>query len=327
MDKETKITLATGFALILLALCALPAFGETKAAPPVNVAMVNGTAITKKAFDQEVRALRARMARQGQLLDDSQLKALKPRILDQLIGSELLYQEAKKDGMKVPSKEVNAYMDRIKKRFPSEADFQRGLSQMHTTESELSDKVKRSLMIQKLIKKNLLKGVSISDAEAKAFYDSHPKFFFAPEMVKASHILIKVSPTASKAEKAAALKKIKEIQAKAKKGADFAELAKTYSQDPSASRGGDLGYFTKRQMVKPFADAAFALAPGQMSGIVKTQYGYHLIKVMDKKAGGPIPFETAKDRIKENLMREKSGKIISQHIKELMKTAKIQKFI
>lgn len=327
MNKGIKTTLMTGFAVILLSMCALTAFGGTKAAKPENVAMVNGKAIPKKVFDRQMMALQARMAEQGQQVEPSQLKAMKQHVLNQLIDGELLYQEAKAKGMAVSEKEIAAYIASIKKRFPSEADFKKGLARMHTSESEMKDEVGKSLVIQKFIKTDLLKGITIDDAAAKAFYDSHPQYFKAPEMVKASHILIKVSPTASKAEKDAALKKIKEIEAKAKKGADFAELAKTYSEGPSASRGGDLGYFRRGQMVKPFEDAAFALAPGQMSGIVKTQFGYHLIKVLAKKPGGQIAFETAKDRIKETLLREKSGDIVAQHVKELVKKAKIEKFI
>jgi peptidyl-prolyl cis-trans isomerase C len=325
MNKRN--TLTTGFAVIFLIMCALPALGESKAAAPDKVAMVNGIAIPKKVFDRQMLVFQARMAEQGQKPDAAQLENMKKHVLDQLIGGELLYQEAKKDGISVSTDEVNAYVANIKKRFPSEADFKQGLARMHTNEKEMLDEVGKSLVIQEFIKKHLLKGITIDDAEAKAFYDSHPQFFKEPEMVKARHILIKVSPTASQAEKDAAMKKIKDIEEKAKKGADFAELAKKYSEGPSAPSGGELGFFRRGQMVKPFEDAAFKLEPGQMSGIVKTQFGYHLIKVTAKKPAGTVSFEKAKDRIKENLLQRQSGQIVEEHVKKLAKTAKIEKFI
>jgi peptidyl-prolyl cis-trans isomerase C len=128
-------------------------------------------------------------------------------------------------------------------------------------------------------------------------------------------------------QKAAARKKIESVQQKVKKGEDFATLAKTYSEGPSGPRGGDLGYFKRGQMVKPFEEAAFRLKPNETSEIVETQFGYHLIKVNDKKPAKTMTYAEVKDRLNEHLKKQKSDSEANAYIKTLRKDAKIEKFL
>jgi peptidyl-prolyl cis-trans isomerase C len=149
--------------------------------------------------------------------------------------------------------------------------------------------------------------------------------FKQPEQVKASHILIKVTPDADDAQKATARKKIEEIQQKLKNGGDFAALAKEYSEGPSGARGGDLGFFRHGQMVKPFENAAFGLEPGQVSDVVTTRFGYHLIKVTEKKPAKTLAYSEVKDKIGERLKQQKIEKQAGEYIDGLKKDAKIEK--
>jgi len=144
--------------------------------------------------------------------------------------------------------------------------------------------------------------------------------------VKASHILIKVEPKATESEKEDALKKIRDVQKKQIKGDDFAKLAKEYSQGPSNAKGGDLGYFKRGQMVPAFEEVAFKLKPGEVSDIVKTRFGYHLIKVVDKKPESTVPYEEIKDRLGQYLKQEKVQKEIKQLVEKLRKDAKVEMF-
>ena len=146
------------------------------------------------------------------------------------------------------------------------------------------------------------------------------------QKLKASHILIKVKPDASEAEKAEAMKKIKAAQEKLKKGDDFAEVAKASSEGPTATKGGDLGYFGRGQMVGPFEETAFSLEPGKVSDVVKTQFGYHIIKAVDKKPETTIPFETVKPRIEQYLKQEEVQKEVKKYIDNLRKEAKVEIF-
>lgn len=139
-----------------------------------------------------------------------------------------------------------------------------------------------------------LDSVDASDAEVKAYYDAHVDEYTHPEQVHARHILFKMDPNADDAFKTEVRKKAEEVLAKVKAGEDFAALAKQYSEDTSAETGGDLGTFDRGKMVKPFEDAAFALAPGQTSEIVESPFGLHIIKVESKDEAGTKPLDAVR---------------------------------
>ena len=127
-------------------------------------------------------------------------------------------------------------------------------------------------------------------------------------------------------KKAAARKKIEEVQEKIKAGEDFAQLAKTYSQGPSSTQEGDLGYFDRPKMVKPFSDAAFRLQPGEISPIVETRFGYHIIKVVDRKPETKLAYEDIKPRLVESLKKKKMQEAIAQYINKIKSGASIKRF-
>ena len=139
--------------------------------------------------------------------------------------------------------------------------------------------------------------------------------------------MIKVESDATDLQKAQARIEIAKIQQKLKDGQDFATLAREHSQGPSAKNGGDLGYFGRGQMVKPFEDAAFALKPGQVSEIVETQFGYHLIKVVDKQPERIMAYAEVKDRLNQHLKTQRIDQEAKKYIDTLKKDAKIEKFI
>jgi len=300
---------------------------KTAAAEEKKAAIVNGSVITQRAFDQEVTVLRAQIEQSGQKIEDKQIDEFKKHVMNQLVSTELLYQDSKEKGIKISDEQLATYLADVMKRFPSEEEFKKGLSEMNMTEAEMKIKLRKSLAIQELVTKHVALETEVTDDEAKAFYDMRQELFQVPESVKASHILIKVATGATQPEKEAAMTKIKELQEKVKNGEDFAELAKKNSECPSAPNGGDLGFFSKGQMVKPFEDAAFALAPGDVSDIVETQFGYHLIKAVERKKNDVIAFDTAKEKIKKNLSKEKTKQKIDAHIDVLMAKAKIERFI
>lgn len=321
------------YAFIVLSVCSiisifsLPVLGQDAVPASENVATVNGAAITKKAYDQEYQIILSQMQQRGQRVGDDQLASFRNQVLDQLIGSELLFQESQQKGVAISEEKLTQQMADIKKKFPSQAEFDEGLADMGMTETDMKAKIKKSMAIQELITKHLTKDTAVSDDDAKSFYKERAELFQSPEKIRASHILIKSAPDAAPADKAAAMKKIKEIQGKMKKGEDFAELAKKNSECPSAQNGGDLDFFGRGQMVKPFEEAVFALAPGQTSDIVETQFGFHLIKMTEKKSAETVPFEKAKDKIKEHLSMNKTREAIDQHINQLKASAKIEKFM
>lgn len=291
------------------------------------IAVVNGTIITQGELDRVLDYELRRAAQSGQQIPDAQMPKIENSILDSLIVGELLFQESKKQGIQVKPETVTQQLTIVKQRFPSEAEFKKALDENKLTESKIKADIKRDMAIQQLLDKEVDQKVQITDEENKTFYDTNPQLFQQPERVKASHILIKVDEGATEEKKVEARKKIKEVQQKVQKGEDFAELAKTYSEGPSAPKGGDLGLFGRGQMVKPFEDAAFSMEPNETSDIVETKFGYHLIKVVDKQPAKKIAYADVKDRINKHLKDQKLRTERQLYFDKLKKDAKIEKFL
>ena len=163
--------------------------------------------------------------------------------------------------------------------------------------------------------------IEVSDDEIRNYYEQNRYRFETDERVRASHILF-MTMDKSEAETADVEKKAQEVLAKVKAGQDFAELAKEYSEDPGTKdKGGDLGFVTRGQMTPSFETATFALEPGQTSELVKTEYGYHIIKVVDKEPGGMLPLEEVRDQIVEDLRAERQAMAAQQRNDEVMTKA------
>jgi len=313
--------------ILILVLFSLPAMAADKTPSGEKVAVINGVAITQAHYDKELKVHLDRVSRQGKQISEEQITALKKDVLDGLIEREVLYQESQKAGIKVDEQKVTDQMAGIKKRFPDEEEFKKALASMGLTEEEVRTQIQRGLAIRGLIDQKVANSIVVTDEETKAYYDANPQFFKQPEQVKASHILIKVETTADDATKAAARKKIEDIRKKLTDGGDFAELAKEYSEGPSAPKGGDLGYFRRGQMVKAFDDTVFSMKINEVSGLVETRFGYHLIKVYDKKPEQTLAYADVKDKIAQRLKQEKIEKGAIAYVENLKKDAKIEKFL
>ena len=297
----------------------VPSNGKNTAA-----AVVNGVKIPEKTLEQQLNMIQLRYKSMGMNIPPEKMAALKSKLLSNLVEQEVLYQESRKQGITVNPEAIASELKKIKNKFPSDSEFYAKIKTLGYTEASLKNQIRENLAIQELIDKEILSKIKISPEDEKAYYESHKDKFTKPEQVRARHILIKLAPDASDAEKAEAKKKITEILQKLKKGADFADLAKKYSQGPSSKNGGDLGFFSYRQMVEPFSKAAFALKPGEISGIVKTRFGYHIIKLEEKKPAVVTPFDKAKPALEEQLRREKAGNALDPYIDNLKKNAVIK---
>jgi len=311
---------------VSLVTVAMPIFAAEKKIPDGAVATVNGVTITQDDFDKEMARVRSQFARSGRSLKESQLPDIKNRVLETLVNRELLYQESQNKGVKVEDAEVNQQVDILKKRFPNEDEFKAALLEMKISEAELKSQIRKGIAIQQFVDKDLVQDVKVSQKEVEDFYKNNPDMFKQSEQVKASHILIKVDTKADKSAKDQANKKIKEIQKKLEDGEDFVALAKEYSEGPSNVNGGDLGYFERGRMVKPFEDVAFKLKPGEVSDMVETPFGYHLIKVVDKKPESVVSYENAKERIAQYLEQEKKEKALKRNIEDMRQKAVIKTF-
>jgi peptidyl-prolyl cis-trans isomerase C len=312
---------------IILAWIATPATGGETQTSHNKVAVVNGTVITQEDLDKEMKQFQQQLLSRGRPPSDSELVGIKNEVLENLINLELLYQGAQRNGSILAEADVNKQLQEIKKQFSNEAEFEGVLAKMNISEADLRSKLKKNMAIQQFIDRRFAQKVTISGEETKSYYDSHVDSFKQPEEVKASHILIKIDSQDKESQKAEARKKLKEVQKKLNKGDDFAALAKEFSQCPSSAKGGDLGYFRRGQMVKPFEEAAFALRPGEVSDIVETRFGYHLIKVFDKKPETTMAFKDIKEKLQQYLKKGKVRKQVSAYVEELKGKARVERLL
>ncbi len=314
-------------AIIFMALFAMQGCKKEEAKfPEGTIAAVNGAAITQEDLDVELSMAQQQFADQGQP-DDEQLAEIKKNLFESLITRKVLYLESQKKGVEVDETTIDESLATIKEQFPKENDFKGMLEEMHLTEDLLKAQLREGMAIQKLIDQEIIDNIEVSDKETKDYYDGHTDLFKQPEKIQASHILIKVDPGVDESVKTDALKEIKKLQKELKEGGDFAALAREHSQCPSGARGGDLGYFGRGQMVKPFEDAVFLLKPGEISGIVETDFGYHLIKAGDKKPETITDYKDIKDRLAQYLKQMKTGEEMKEYIEKLKEQAKIERFI
>lgn len=259
------------------------------------------------------------------LAGSAKLGELKKEILQQMIDEKLILKAAKKKSIQIPKVKVDQGVRDIKSRFPSEQAFDEEMKKQKMTLDAFRKKVEEQLMMMQVVDAEVRqKVVAPTDEQAKKYYDENKDKMVEPEMVRARHILIKVDAKADETSRAKALQTIQDIKKKIDAGEDFAELAKKFSEDPgSAKKGGDLGPFPRGVMVKEFEDTAFNLNVGKVSDIVKTDYGYHIIRCEERKVEQKKSFDEVKEYIKEFLFRKEMEEKYTAWIDGIRKKAKI----
>ncbi len=326
MQPKQYKSCASIFFIILLAFTATCLFAAETPPPESTLALVNGMAVTEAQLDMEFKRVEKQAQMKGNPIAPSGRKQIRKELLETLINRELMYQESLKKGYVIQPAELDSEFELIKERFAGQKGFQQALTDMNISEKDFKEQVKRGLSIQKLLETELYDKLEVTEEESRSFYDNNPNFFQKPEQVRASHILINVAEDDDEEKKATARQRIEEVREKIEAGDDFANLARTYSEGPSRTQGGDLGYFDRRKMVKPFSDAAFRLKPGETSPIVKTRFGYHIIKVVDRKPEIKLAYENIKPKLFESLKKKKMQDAIGLYINEIKNSASIERF-
>jgi peptidyl-prolyl cis-trans isomerase C len=324
MTRKVSIKVILSMWALLLASTAFLHAGGSKQTSAV--ASVNGVFVPKAYLEREVKRFEEQALNQGRTVDEEQRAELNRQALDTLIDMELLFQESQRRGFLISEERIEEQVSGLRDQFSNEQDYAAALEQIGINREELRVELRRQLAIQDMIDTDIAPATAISEQESVEFYSNNPAFFSNPEQVRARHILILVTAEGTEEEKTAARSRLAEIRARIAAGEDFAELAGQFSEDGSSANGGDLGYFRKDQMVEPFADAAFALKVGELSEIVVTQYGYHLIQVMDRKEESTTPFEEVQPRIFQYLHREKVMVAIEELAAQLRDQAEIEEY-
>jgi peptidyl-prolyl cis-trans isomerase C len=311
------------FIITLMAFISMNGYAQDENPNDKVVAVINAIPLTEGDVQLEIKRIQFQAKTMRQPIDDSMMEAMREKVIQSIINRELLYQESKARGISVDTIEIDVRLDQIKQQLNTGQELEIQLAQMGISMDAFREQVRQATAIQKLLETDIYARTEVSDKEARIFFENNPQFFKKPEEVKASHILIQVKADDDEEKKLAAKQKIETIQEKLTAGEDFAELAKTFSEGPSGANGGDLGYFDRKKMVKPFSDAAFALEPGQISDIVQTRFGYHLIRVIDKKPKSSYAFDNIKPQLVQMLHRRKIQTETKQYLDELQKKAAI----
>mgnify|MGYP004677535541 FL=1 len=317
---------------------------------PNVVIKVNNQNITKSQFDKayEKAAKHSQLAQMGIDIpeDENNLMYLmiKDRVVNDLIVRELLNQELKKRNITVSKKEIEAEHKKMVDKLGSKDKFNEILKQNGIKYSDFEEDLKQELMMKKLV--NIIHPVKISESDAKSFYNKNLDKFKTPDQVRASHILVMANPVEIKegltkknktlteaeinqqvqVEMAMRYKKAQEIANEIKSTPDrFEAKAREVSDDKaSAEKGGDIGFFSKNDMVKEFSDTAFKLRPNTISEVVQTPYGFHIIKVTDRKAAGQQPYEKIKSQLIQYLTAQAQVKALEQFLTMLKSQAVIE---
>jgi peptidyl-prolyl cis-trans isomerase C len=292
---------------------------------PEVVARVNGEAINRAALEEAISEVEARA---GQPMPADQRDRVLRTVLDQLIGYRLLVQETAARKTTVPDADVEARIGQIRSQFPSEEIFQQQLQQRKMTLEQLRVDTRASLQITALLQAELDAKTAVTPEQVNDFYVKNPAAFQQGERVKASHILVRVQANADPAEREKARAKAAGLLADVKAGKDFAALAKQYSDDPgSGAQGGDLGYFQRGQMVPPFEQAAFALAVGQTSDLVTSDFGFHIIRVTDKQPGRTQTLDEVRPEIEQYLVGQNREQQTRLFVEALKAKGKVEIYI
>lgn len=282
------------------------------------VAVVNGTALSNERFNDAVarNELQMRRQSQGAPISDTQLNDMKANILEGMINEELLYQVAQEQDISASESEVEEQIQQYKGQYGEEG-FASALANAGMNEDQLRSEISRSLTIQKLLEEEVTSGIDVTDEEVREFYEENTQMFEESQSVKASHILIDTREAETEEAKEEARARAEELLEELEDGADFAELAREHSEGPSAQNGGSLPQFSRGEMVPSFEEAAFALEAGEISDVVETRFGFHIIKVEEKSTGGTTPYEEVKPQIAQYLEQQRQQEAVQAYLDEL----------
>lgn len=298
--------------------------------PDEVVAKGKNVEIKRSQLDDAMVSIKSSFAARGQQLPPDEMNHLEQQVLDRLIQVQLLLVKAN-DLDKTAGKEVSAKrMDAFKTRAGSDEAFARQLKSVGTTPKELEAKMTEESTAQVVLERELK--INVSDDAVKKFYDENPSKFEQPEMVRASHILISTRDPDSNQDlpedqKNAKHKKAEDVLKRARAGEDFAKLAKENSDDPGSKDKGGEYQFARGQMVPEFESAAFSLQTNQVSDIVKTVYGYHIIKLSEKIPAKKIELAKVSPEIKEYLKQQEMQKHqqdLQDYLEKLKKDSGVQ---
>ena len=300
----------------------LPAVTPVAAELPSIVAHVNSHVITREELE---RAVRSAEIQAGQALPTQFRDQVYRSVLDRLISFHLLVQEAEALDISVAESTIEAELETIRSNFPTTEAFETQLESWNTTLEILRDETRRDLLAQAILEAQAFTGIKVTPESIRGFYDQHTEQFTEEGGIRARHILIGVNLNAQESERLDARDRAEVIRKELSEGGDFAELARKHSEDTaSATNGGDLGTIAEGETLPQFEAALSALDPGEVSEVVETTFGFHIIQMVERAEDQIVAFSEASTQIRGFLLQQEYQVRASSFIEELKSKSNIE---
>lgn len=310
---------------LLLGLCLWPALSQAALIDRI-VATVNGEAILLSEVDALCRAALEGLPANLPLEQSVERKRqIRLQTLSGLVDELLIRQQVKEKGIKVTAEDVEKYLEQLRKlNNLTEAQFEMAIRQEGKSLEDFKKDISKQLERDKLMSREIQGRMKVSEKEMAEYYQTHYTSSSAKAKVRASHILFAIPRGTPTEQEKAVRDRAERVLKLLRGGADFAKTAKQFSDDPSATMGGDLGWFRRGDMVAAFEKSAFSLPEGKMSGLIRTRFGYHIIKVTGRDQEGPPPMDKVAGEIRGKLMREKRTSAIRSWLDDLRRNSLVE---
>jgi peptidyl-prolyl cis-trans isomerase C len=244
-------------------------------------------------------------------------------VMQRILDARLLAQEARRRGVESDSAKVAAELAQIEERAGGRAGLETVLARLGATYGQLLDSVTETDLVERFIETQINSQISIKAEDVEAFYNANPEMFLRPDMVRARHILIRLTPNSTTADKKTARARAQVARERVVAGEDFALVAGEVSEGREAAQGGDMGFFAQDAVMPELANPAFALDVGEISDIIETQFGFHILKLVEKREASQMPFSEAKAPVEQLLRENQAGEKVSELLLELKESADV----
>jgi peptidyl-prolyl cis-trans isomerase SurA len=327
-EDQQKVAQFMKRILPILGVILISIFGSISSSEAIVdriVAVVNQEIITLSEVERWIDPVQKEIPNEDRLERQARLHELRQKVLEKLIDEKLVDQEAKREGIKVAAKELEAAIEDIKQRngFTQE-DFEKALAKEGLTFEAFKKQIEKRLQSTKLIHYSVKVEDKGEEKNLRDFYQKNIERYGSEESYRPAHILFAIPKGATSEEIREIRKKCQKVLDKIKSGADFGEMALLYSQDISSKDQGDLGPLKKGELLPAFEKEALSLKVGEVGGIIRTDFGFHIIKLIDRKGGGPLPFEEVIEKVKADYFAKEMDKAYKQFLAKLREKSVIE---
>ena len=287
------------------------------------VAEVNGAPITRQRFQVDYRQAVNDYARKGNPINEAYLRDLRARLIDYLVETELLLQDARRKGVAVTDQELDRILAAERSTARGEAEISAGLEAVGLDWDQYRERRRQALVIEKLIREHIARHVVIRDQDVEKYYAQNPQEFRIPERLHVRHITLRFPPDADESQKAAVRDRIFDIERRYSTGGDFAELAYRYSDDPSRQNSGDAGFVDARLAARTFGERVLEIPTGEVGPPLETPIGWHLVAIEGRQPARDIPLDQVREVIRKTLFRQQTSAPVKDYVQSLREKATI----